>query len=171
MTAALLYVSNNVRRYHTNPVMAALGQTNGDHHGRCVQLLLYFHDCPSLALVRAMATHDCGERGAGDLGAPFKKANPEVAAQHAEVEAGFRRDMLGGLDPLDDVTEQDLRWLALIDRLESYAFMVTHASGERARDGWPLARSQLVAAAWSAGGSTLQAAVTDFIADLELGIW
>ena len=171
MSAALLYVSNNVRRYHTNPVMAALGQTNGDHQGRCVQLLLYFHDRPTVALIRAMATHDAGERGAGDLGAPFKRSNPEFAAQHADVEAGFRREMFSGLDPLDHLTDQDLRWLHLIDRLESYAFMVTHAPSERARDGWPLARSQLIGAAWSAGGSAVQGAITDFLADLEYGIW
>ena len=171
MSAALLYVSNNVRRYHTNPVMAALGQTNGDHQGRCVQLLLYFHERPSLALIRAMASHDCGERGAGDLGATFKRAHPETAAQHAEAEAAYRRAMFAGLDPLDDLSEQDMRWLSLIDRLEAYAFMTTHAPSELVRDGWPIARSALTAAAWSIGASPLQGAITDFLADLEYGIW
>lgn len=171
MTAALLYVSNNVRRYHTNPVMAALGQTNGDHQGRCVQLLLYFHDRPSMALIRAMAAHDCGERGAGDLGATFKKAQPEIAAQHAGAEAGFRRSMFGGLDPLDDLSEQDLRWLALIDRLEAYAFMSTHAPSEAVRDGWPAARSALLSAAYTIGEARLRGGITDFLADLEYGIW
>ena len=54
MTVAAVYASGQVIRYHANPAMAHLGQTNADHQGRCVQLLFAFHPGASCALIRAV---------------------------------------------------------------------------------------------------------------------
>ena len=66
MSLAQLYLSGSVQRWHMNPIMARTGQTLADHQGRCVLLLLALHGAPSFALIRAMATHDVGEVGAGE---------------------------------------------------------------------------------------------------------
>ena len=171
MTLARIYHSGNVRRYHANPAMAHLGQTNADHQGRCVQLLLWLNPVATPELIRAVAHHDVGERYAGDLPEPFKKAQPEVAAAHAETEASFRAGMFGD-DPLDLIDDRGHRWLRLVDSLEAYAFMVTHAPRQRSRDGWPEARKSIVALAWqlSAHG-TVAASVEEFLDELEGGVF
>jgi hypothetical protein len=63
---APLWHAASVRRWHQNPALAHTHQTIADHQGRCVLLLLALHPAPSLALLRAVATHDIGERVAGD---------------------------------------------------------------------------------------------------------
>lgn len=143
-----LYRSGAVRRYHTNVAMAHLGQTNADHQGRCVQLLLALHPAPSVALIRAVALHDVGEAVVGDLPALFKRSAPDFAACHAEIEAGARIAILGA-DPLDGLTERDHRWMKLIDGLEAWCFCATHAPVEVRRDGWPEQAERLRQQAWA----------------------
>lgn len=169
MTIAQVYVSGNVRRYHANPAMAHLGQTNADHQGRCVQLLLALHPGPSVALIWAVAHHDVGERWAGDLPAPFKTAAPEIAADHAAIEAEFA-EVAMGWRVLDDLSREDLRWLHLVDRLEAWAFMRTHAPGERDADGWLDARKAIMAGAWGFGPD-VAGRVQVFLDDLDRRAW
>ena len=169
MTLAQVYMAGGVQRYHANPGMARLGQTNADHQGRCVHLLLALHPDPSVALIRAVALHDLGERWAGDLPAPFKKAQPEIAAAHAEAEQEFA-DRVMGWRVLDDLSREDLRWLKLVDGLEAWAFMRGHAPGQAERDGWPDARKVLVALAWACGPA-VAGAVQQFLDDLDRGAW
>jgi 5'-deoxynucleotidase len=169
MTLAQVYMAGGVQRYHTNPVMARLGQTNADHQGRCVQLLLALHPDPSVALIRAVALHDLGERWVGDLPAQFKKAQPEIAAAHAEAEQEFAARAMGW-DALDDLSREDVRWLALIDKLEAWAFMRGHAPDQANRDGWPDARKACLERAWSFG-SAVAGAVQQFLDDLDRGAW
>ena len=88
-----LYLSGSVARWHQNPAMARSGQTDADHQGRCVQLLFALHPCPSVALVRAVATHDVGELRAGDLSYDFKRSNPEIAEAHAAYEDAARQEI------------------------------------------------------------------------------
>lgn len=171
MTLARVYQSGAVRRYHANPAMAHLGQTNADHQGRCVQLLLWLNPVAPAELIRAVAHHDVGERWAGDLPAPFKKAQPEVARAHAEVEASFRAGVFGE-DPLDLLDARGHRWLKLVDALEAYAFMLTHAPRERDRNGWPEARKALINMAWQLSDhGTVAAGVSQFLDDLEGGVF
>jgi hypothetical protein len=167
MTLAQVYMAGNVRRYHANPAMAHLGQTNADHQGRCVQLLFWLHPAPSVALVQAVAHHDVGERWAGDLPAPFKTAEPELAAAHADVEFSFLQKTLD-CDILEALEDRDLRWLRLIDRLEAFAFMLSHAPGERHDHGWPEARHGLMAQAW---GLDCAAMIDRLLNDLEARAW
>ncbi|MFN7882569.1 MAG: hypothetical protein ACK5PF_06100 [bacterium] len=169
MTLAQVYMAGGVQRYHANPGMARLGQTNADHQGRCVQLLLALHPAPSVALIRAVAHHDVGERWAGDLPAPFKKAQPEIAAAHAEAELALAEAAWGG--PLDDdLSREDVTWLRLIDGMEAWAFMRGHAPGQAERDGWPDARKACLERAWSFGPA-VAGAVQVFLDDLDRGAW
>jgi 5'-deoxynucleotidase len=169
MTLAQVYMAGGVQRYHANPGMARLGQTNADHQGRCVQLLLALHPAPSVALIWAVAHHDVGERWAGDLPALFKKAQPEIAAAHAEAEMDFAAQAMGWR-VLDDLSREDVRWLALIDGLEAWAFMRGHAPGQAERDGWPDARKACLERAWSFG-PVVGETVLVFLNDLDRGAW
>ena len=169
MSLAQVYMAGGVQRYHANPGMARLGQTTADHQGRCVQLLLALHPDPSVALIRAVAHHDLGERWAGDLPAPFKQAQPEIAAAHADAEQEFAARAMGW-DALDDLSREDLRWLALIDTLEAWAFMRGHAPDQANRDGWPDARKACLERAWSFG-PVVGETVLVFLGDLDRGAW
>jgi 5'-deoxynucleotidase len=134
-----------------------------------VQLLLALHPAPSVALIRAVAHHDLGERWAGDLPAPFKQAQPEIAAAHAEAEQEFAARAMGW-PVLDDLSREDLRWLALIDKLEACAFMRGHAPYQADRDGWPDARKACLERAWSFG-PVVGETVLVFLGDLDRGAW
>jgi 5'-deoxynucleotidase len=169
MSLAQVYMAGGVQRYHANPGMARLGQTTADHQGRCVQLLLALHPAPSVALIRAVAHHDLGERWAGDLPAPFKQAQPEIAAAQAEAEQEFAARAMGW-PVLDDLSREDLRWLALIDKLEACAFMRGHAPYQADRDGWPDARKACLERAWSFG-PVVGETVLVFLGDLDRGAW
>ena len=168
MTLAQVYMAGGVQRYHANPAMARLGQTNADHQGRCVQLLLALHPAPSVALIWAVAHHDVGERWAGDLPAPFKRAQPEIAAAHAEAEMDWAADATGWR--VVHSSQENRDWLALIDGLEAYAFMRGHAPGQADRDGWPYARGRCLELAWGLGAD-VHGAVRQFLRDLDRGAW
>jgi hypothetical protein len=122
-----------------------------------------------VALIRAVALHDLGEGWAGDLPAPFKQAQPEIAAAHAEAEQEFAARAMGWR-VLDDLSREDLRWLALIDGLEAWAFMRGHAPGEADRGGWQRARKACLERAWSLG-PVVGGAVQQFLNDLDRGAW
>jgi 5'-deoxynucleotidase YfbR-like HD superfamily hydrolase len=146
MNLAELYLSGEVRRYHQYAALARLSQTNADHQGRCVQLLLALYPAASVALLRAAAVHDVGELIVGDLGVTFKRAHPELASAHAEVEAEERDRITGWRQTL---TVHETRWLKLIDRLEAHCFALTHAAAEYRRpgSGWERDEGQLLAEA------------------------
>lgn len=168
MTLAQVYVSGNVRRYHANPDMAHLGQTNADHQGRCVQLLLGLHASPSVELIKAVAHHDVGEMYASDLSGPFKAGHPALAEAHALIEQEYLRNMLG-CDPVDGLANSDLWWLNFVDKLEAYCFMLTHASGEKLLHGWPTARERIFSLAEARAG--LRQNVAELIMYLDARAW
>jgi hypothetical protein len=132
---APLYMAGEVRRWHANAVLAREGQTNADHQGRCVQLLLMLHPAASPALIRAVAFHDAGEV-MGDLPFDAKRAHPVMAAAHGMIETAAR-ERLCGPDPW--LTEVEWAWLHLVDRIEAAAFCITRQPGESMRpaSGWP----------------------------------
>ena len=169
MTVAAVYVSGQVIRYHANPAMAHLGQTNADHQGRCVQLLFAFHPGPSVALIRAVAHHDVAERRVGDLSSGFKAENPKLATAHGAVEKHWRRIDLG-YDLELGLTDEDQSWGRLIDRLEAYAFMCLRAPLESRGNDWKKSRAKLLAMA-SEIDLDLMVRVLDFIADMEHRAW
>jgi hypothetical protein len=163
---APLYMAGEVRRWHANATLAREGQTNADHQGRCVQLLLMLNPGASAALVRATAFHDVGEV-VGDLPGPVKRAHPAMAAAHAMIEAAERDRICGALPWL---TETEAEWLSLVDRLEAAAFCITRAPAEamRVTGGWPEMLRRLAADAGKLGVKTEVQAMID---DLFTGDW
>jgi hypothetical protein len=167
MELVRLYLSGNVRRWHHNPALAHTGQTDADHQGRCVQLLLALHPAASPMLVRAAAFHDVGELVAGDLSLDFKRANPEIATAHAEFEHAAR-ERITGHKPSLTATEQ--RWLKLVDRLEAHCWALVCAPNEYARSGsgWAEAEARLEVEANQLG---VGYAVRGLLHDLKGGLW
>lgn len=110
------YEAGFVQRYHTHPRFARFGQTDGHHAWGCAALIVALHPCPSAVLLRAAITHDMGERFAGDLSGPFKRAHPEVARAHykAENEVLASRYIRASYD----LNELDAAWLGYVDKLE-----------------------------------------------------
>ena len=167
MNPVKAYLSGSVRRWHMNPAMAQTAQTDADHQGRCVHLLLVLHPGPSAALIRAVATHDGGELDAGDLSHDFKRDNPRMAAAHAEFEDRARQVIFG---PDPDLTPDERLWVKLIDRLEGACWCIVTNPNEynRPRAGWLKAELRLVQDAEDLGCGL---AVQNLIHDLKQGNW
>lgn len=164
---AQLYLSGEVLRYHHNPAMARCGQTNADHQGRCVQLLLALNPRATVPMVRAAAFHDVGELVAGDLSSDFKRGNPAIALDHARFEHAAR-DRITGCKP--NLTENEERWVKLVDKLEAHCFALTHAPDEyrRLQSGWVDAVAGLLIEADTLGCGD---AVRGLLHDLKGGLW
>lgn len=165
MTTARIYAAGKVRRWHANPALAHIGQTNADHIGGCIRLLMMLHPNPSLPLIRAVAHHDDGERWVGDLPFDFKRARPEIAAMHGDAERDALTDVLGA-DVYADLELEDWAWLKMIDRLEAYCHAALYRPDEIKRNGWPLARQRLLDASRHLGAVTLMD-VRRLIEDME----
>jgi hypothetical protein len=163
-----VYAAGEVQRWHANPAMSRQGQTNADHQGRCVQLLLLLHPGPSVALIKAVAFHDLGERWAGDLSRDFKQAQPGFAAEHAVFEGAEIARVMGAALPY--LTPEEKCWLKLIDQLEATCFVLLRAPQEYARkaSGWREADFSLFAAARACG---CHVQVRHLLHDLKAGVW
>lgn len=145
-----VYRSGLVQRYHSNPEMAHLGQTNG-HHQWGVTVLLFgiFGDrVDNMALVWEALHHDTGEMGAADVSYPAKRRHPDLAAAAADAEANERIAMGVGSAYL---TEDETAMLKLCDRLESYLFTRVRAPWLLQEDGWPTLRLDCIREAWRLG--------------------
>ncbi|MES2814512.1 MAG: hypothetical protein V4720_06420 [Pseudomonadota bacterium] len=167
MNITQLYLSGNVRRWHSNPIMADTGQNLADHHGRCIQLLLHLHPSASPALIRAMAFHDVGELAAGDLSFDFKQAQPQKAAAHAEFETAAR-EVICGADPV--LTDEEQAWLSMIDRLEAAAYVLVARPWESVRkaSGWAMYFANVRR---TAGDLGVGWQVDILLNDLDAGAW
>ena len=118
-----ILLSGQVIRYHANPYMNRTQQTVAEHCWGVAALIYKLNPNPSRALIAAALFHDSGEMWAGDLPAPFKMANPELAARHAEIEEKLATE--AGV-PVVALNESELAWLKFADRLESFLFMRQH---------------------------------------------
>jgi 5'-deoxynucleotidase YfbR-like HD superfamily hydrolase len=130
MTLANIYISGGTIRYHAHPLMNFYRQTIADHQARACKLLVKMMTELKLSvpphLLVMVLHHDMGEKWMGDLPYPFKAANPEFAAIHAQMELDKLREL--GLGPtIDAMTPTDWLWLELVDKLESVLFMLYHA--------------------------------------------
>lgn len=134
-------------RWHANPYLAHVRETLAEHHARVAQILLALHPSPSRHLLDAALHHDAGEPECGDLPGPFKAAHPEIAAAHAACEA--RR--LVELGCLPNLSETELRWLKMADRLAAYAHVAHVRPDLLGRFGWREMLAEVVAQAWQLG--------------------
>lgn len=166
MTAAAIYAAGSVRRYHANPRLAHLPQTNADHQGRCVQIALTIlpRSMITANLLAALATHDVAERWVGDLPFDFKRSNPDVAAHHCGAETARLRLLGLGFD----LTDSEAAIVKLIDMIEARAFVALHAPHVLQVDGWPDQRVEIERRAWKFG-SEVAGPVVGFLDDLEAG--
>lgn len=166
MTAASIYAAGSVRRYHANPRLAHLGQTNADHQGRCVQIAIALLPRRMLTvdLLAALATHDVAERWVGDLPFDFKRSHPAIAGKHAEAES----DWLRILDLEVALPEGHAEIVKLIDMIEARAFVALHAPHVLQGEGWPDQRVEIERRAWK-HGSEVAAPVLRFLDDLDAG--
>lgn len=115
-TVNITYEAGKVQRYHTHPRFARLGQTDADHSWGVAALILQMHPNPSKELLTAAILHDTGERFAGDLPAPVKRDNPELAKAHALMEDQLRHAFIFRGDY--DLDASDTDWLKLCDMVE-----------------------------------------------------
>lgn len=166
MTAAAIYAAGSVRRYHANPRLAHLPQTNADHQGRCVQLAITLlpRQLRTQALLEALATHDVAERWVGDLPADFKRAYPQVADKHAACETVKLRI----LDLEADLTADEAALVKLIDMIEARAFTALYAPHVLKVEGWPEQRIEIEARAGQFGPD-VAARVLRLMDDMEAG--
>lgn len=147
-TVAVAHQAGQVVRYHTNPILWRFGQTNADHTHGVIMIILKLHPNPSRNLLAAATVHDSGERWAGDLSYPFKRANPEAAAQHAVTE--LRLAIENGI-PQFEITLEEKQWLFFADKLESYLYVQLLYSALQAGAGWPEMRIMLTEMAIALG--------------------
>jgi len=102
-------------RYHCNPLMARLHQTDADHSWGVAMIILKLHPNPSRNLVAQAIVHDAGEKWAGDLSYPFKRRHPEIGKAHAQAELNLAH--AHGI-PQFELTPEEHDWLRFADRLE-----------------------------------------------------
>jgi hypothetical protein len=155
-----IYTSGSVIRFHADPVLSRLGQTNADHQGRCVQLLLILHPNPSVELIRAVAFHDAAELITGDMRGPFKRSAPLIAELLAQAEDQIRTDM--GIDPFE-LTDDGRAWLRLLDMLEPLAYVIAHAPHVADLPEWHAHAEQVVDFAGDTIGKACASRVIDFL--------
>lgn len=126
----MLYESSFVQRWHTHPRLARLGQTLGHHQWCCAALLASLHPAPTTALLLATLFHDVGEAATGDM--------PYMAKKHYG-------DILGALEQeaaeqitnhTFELSDEDERWIKLVDRLESVLYVNLNAPDLLAHAEW-----------------------------------
>lgn len=101
-----------VERVHTAPHLKEY--TVGQHVANIVMLAVILHPNPHAALLRAIVTHDIGERWSGDIPGYIKRVDPAIrAACDAAEEDHARR--CGFLTVLN---ADDQQWLKALDSFE-----------------------------------------------------
>jgi hypothetical protein len=113
---------NSVHRWHTNPHLSRMAQTNAQHSGSMAALALaLWPDC-SRDLLKACILHDAPEAATGDM--PWgAKRDPiiKAAMRHAEDQAAFANGWTCWTDEIDTAR------LKFLDLLEAYRFVQLHA--------------------------------------------
>lgn len=111
----VLREGGNTLRSHVIPHLDQY--TVGKHSYDALSILLVLHPGPSTVLIECMLWHDVAERWVGDLPGPVKWFWPGVHEPLAEAEEEVLRFV--GV-PVDDLNEEDLRWLKACDLLEFF---------------------------------------------------
>tara|TARA_R110002167_G_C12707228_1_gene655142 strand:- start:35327 stop:35824 length:498 start_codon:yes stop_codon:yes gene_type:complete len=102
-----------VERAHTLPHHGSY--TNGAHQYAATMLYLELHPDPQFKTVRAIMSHDLGERWCGDIPAPAKWSMTKVL--RAELEE-LEFQALRSIGQEWNLTDPEARWLKAVDCLE-----------------------------------------------------
>jgi 5'-deoxynucleotidase YfbR-like HD superfamily hydrolase len=117
--------AGRVTRWHSNPDLAHIRETDAEHQWMVSVILLaiYPHRSPLdlLPLLIAGIVHDTGEL-IGDLPLDFKLRCPDVAAAHSDEEAKVRQEL--GTDYF--LRPGEAAWLKLADRLSALVHVAHH---------------------------------------------
>lgn len=129
-------LAGQVTRYHANPFLNRVNQTNGDHTWGVMALLWHLFrdrlDDYSATMTRALF-HDVGEKRAGDLPFPAKSREPKMAEMHASFETDCRLRILG-LSKEEQLSVYDRDALKFCDKLESLLFIAQFSHSRSAED-------------------------------------
>jgi 5'-deoxynucleotidase YfbR-like HD superfamily hydrolase len=101
-----------VERAHTLPHHGSYSV--GKHSYDAVMLLFTLHPSPTMELVKAVLSHDLGERWCGDIPAPTKWSDGEFAKRSGALE----KRCLAHLGYDISLTAEDVQWLNAVDKLE-----------------------------------------------------
>lgn len=146
MSIETILRGNYVRRFHANPDLAHVGDTNGHHQAMVAQIVLWLKPDAGTDLLHEALHHDSAEQFVGDLPYPFKvAADKGFVAYHTELER-LARVRIGAARDLD---EADAAILKLADRLAAYLHIRHVAPHVLTGSGWPEDRKELVARAWA----------------------
>lgn len=117
--------AGRVTRWHSNPDLAHIRESDAEHQWMVAVILLAIYPNRSpldlLPLLVAGIVHDTGEL-IGDLPLDFKLRCPDVAKAHADEEAKVRTELGTGyfLRPSEEA------WLKLADRLSALVHVAHH---------------------------------------------
>ncbi len=101
-----------VERVHTLPHHGSYSV--GKHSYDATMLLFALHPGPTMELVKAVMSHDLGERWTGDVPAPAKWSDGEFAKRVQKLE----KRCLAHLGYDISLTVEDVQWLNAVDKLE-----------------------------------------------------
>lgn len=105
-----IYKAGGVRRYHT--ALHLQPQDIASHTWGVMAIILHINPWPSISLIRAAVYHDVGEVITGDIPAPFKWDNPDIAKQLEQAEAEAEQKLGLGNNTL---TEHEKAMLKIAD--------------------------------------------------------
>lgn len=101
-----------VERAHTLPHHGSYSV--GKHSYDATMLLFALHPGPTMELVKSVMAHDLGERWCGDVPAPTKWSDGELAKRLGKLE----KQCLAHLGFDISLTHDDALWLNAVDKLE-----------------------------------------------------
>lgn len=108
----MLREASKVERAHTLPHHGSY--TDGQHSYDATMLYLTLCPEPSFRVVKAILSHDAGERWCGDLPAPAKWSDGEMSKRHEMLE----RRCLDHLGLAVQLSPEEGIWLKAVDTLE-----------------------------------------------------
>ena len=124
--------AGEVARCHTLP-HAHGSYTVASHSWHAAILLLKLHPSPSAELLAAVLTHDVGERFSGDI--PLQARKQSRSLQEADTAYSHAAFQLLGVN-LVPLSEEDLRWIGVVDALEFYLWCEDELEGRGNRHIW-----------------------------------
>lgn len=110
-----IWLGAKTKRYHTDPLMSNVLQSNAEHQHGVVQLALFLEPDLSREAILYAVNHDGAEYVVGDLPQPLKREYPEFDKSHKEIEHHYMTKL--GLNYV--ITEREYKIIKLADSLDA----------------------------------------------------